>query len=213
MKQLLIATTNPGKFNEIKHFLKDLPLELLNVETCRGPVCAGRHVSTQFDEPEENGSTFEENAIKKVKFYFEKTGIPTIADDGGIEIDYFNGEPGVKSKRWIGGKETSDEELIAYTLKKMRGLPRAQRGAQLHTVVALALSNEKIFVEHGRIRGIITEKIGVYTPGYPYRSLFYLPDIEKYYDHQVLTKEEYEKYGHRGKAVRKLAAIIKRELL
>jgi len=207
MKQLLIATTNPGKFNEIKHFLKDLPLELINVETCR------RHVSTQFDEPVEDGLTFEENAILKAKYYFAKTGIPTIADDGGIEIDYFNGEPGVKSKRWIGGKETSDEELINYTLKKMKGVPISKRGAQLHTVVALALSNEKIFIEHGRIRGIIVEKVGVYTPGYPYRSLFYLPQIKKYYDHQVLTKEEYEKYGHRGQAVRKLAAIIKREYL
>lgn len=202
MNSLLIATTNPGKFNEIKLFLKDLPLNLLSIKDIG-----------IADEPSEDGLTFEENAIIKAKFYFEKTSLPVIADDGGIEIDYFNGEPGVKSKRWIEGKETSDEELIAYTLEKMRGLPRAQRGAQLHTVVALVLPNGKTYTEDGKIRGIIAEKAGNYTKGYPYRSLFFLPQIKKFYDHNALTKKEYEKYGHRGRAIKRLIPYIKRGIL
>lgn len=208
MSKLLIATTNPGKFAEIKHFLKDLPLEIIN---CRdAPWC----VSTPRDEPIENGKTFTENAIIKAKFYFEKTGLPVIADDGGIEIDFFHGEPGVLSKRWIGGKETSDQELIAYTLEKMRGLPKAERGAQLHTVVSLALPNGKILTEDGIIRGIIAEKVSDHvTPGFPYRALFLLPEINKYYDPSILTKKEYEKYGHRGKAIKKLIPYIKKYIL
>lgn len=209
MKQLLIATTNPGKLNEIKYFLNDLPLELISLNEWRDTLqCA-----STIEEPEESGSTFEENTVIKAKYYFEKSGLPVIADDGGLEIDFFNGEPGVKSKRWIGGKVTSDRELIEYALLRMRGLSRAKRGARLHTVVALAINNSIIYTKEGMVRGLIAEKEGPYTPGYPYRALFYLPQFQKYYDPKILTKDEYESVGHRGKALMKLKEIIKEELL
>jgi len=203
MPKVLIATSNPAKLAEIKHFLKGLPIEILSL--------ADVNVK---GEPVEDGNTFTENAIIKAKYYFAQTHIPTIADDGGIEIDYFHGDPGVKSKRWIGGIETSDKELIEYTLTKMESLHRAKRGAQLHTVLALILPNGKTKLAEGIVRGIIAEKVSdIVTKGFPYRAIFYLPEIKKYYDPQKMTKKEYEKFGHRGKAVRKLAKIIKKELL
>lgn len=202
MKSLLIATGNPAKLTEIKYFLKELPLQLLSLQDV-----------LVLGEAVEDGTTFEENAIIKARYYFEKTKIPVIADDGGIEIDFFHGEPGVKSKRWIGGKVTSDEELINYTLEKMHGLPRAKRGAQLRTVLALALPNGKIYTAEGKIRGIIAEKKGPYAKGYPYRALFFIPQIKKFYDHQTLTKDEYEKFCHRGRALKKLIPYIKKYIL
>ena len=202
MKKLLIATTNPGKLDEIRYFLKDLPLKLLSLADLKIK-----------ETPIEDGTTFEENAIKKAKFYFKKTKLPVIADDGGLEIDYFNREPGVKSRRWIGGKGASDKKLINYTLQKMKGLPLEKRRAQLRTVLALALPNGKIITQEGKIGGIVANKVGAITKGYPYRSLFFLPKISKYYDHKTLTKEEYEKYSHRGQALKKLKKVIKKWIL
>lgn len=203
MKKILVATTNPGKISEIKHFLKDLQVELLTLFDV-GII----------DEPIEDGKNFEENAIIKAKYCFNKIKIPTIADDGGLEIDFFNGEPGVKSKRWIDGKVTSDEELIKYTLQKMRGLPQAKRGAQLRTVLALIDKQGITYTSEGIIRGIIAEKpCSKTTKGYPYRAIFYLPGINKYYNEHDLTKEEFERVSHRGKALQKLKKIIKSSIL
>lgn len=198
MKKLLIATTNPGKLFEIKFFLSDLPLELVSLTDLEIK-----------DSPEESGQTFEENAILKAKFYCQISGLPTLADDGGLEIDFLNAEPGVKSRRWINGVESSDEELINYTLEKMRGLPRAQRGAQLRTVIALVLPNGKTFTNEGKVRGVIAEEAYVKrTPGFPYRSLLFLPEINKFYYHEDLTDKEKKLYSHRGKVLQKLKKII-----
>ena len=105
--KLLIATTNPGKLAEIKRFLFDVPVELVSLND----VGITDHV-------EETGATFEENAVLKAKFYAEKSGLPTLADDGGFEIDALHGEPGVKSHRWVyGDRENTDEELMPIRFK------------------------------------------------------------------------------------------------
>jgi len=86
------------------------------------------------EAPEETGISFQENAILKAKFYAEKSKLPTLADDGGLEIDALNGEPGVKSHRWIHqDREDTDEELIQYTLDRMKDIVDTNRGAQLRT--------------------------------------------------------------------------------
>lgn len=197
--KLLIATTNPGKFDEIKRFLSDLPVELVSLKDVG-----------ITDIVEETGITFEANAILKAKYYAEKSGLPTIADDGGFEIDALNGEPGIKSHRWVhGDKENTDEELVAYTLDRMKGLPRAQRGAQLRLVLALALPDGTIHTSEASVRGIIPlEPRNKITPGFPYRSLLFLPEINKYYDHEELTPEETDQLNHRKKALDKLKSYI-----
>ncbi len=203
MNKILIATTNPGKLSEIKYFLKDLPLKLLSLNDLGIK-----------DRVEEDGKTFEENAKKKAVFYANLSGLPTVADDGGVEIDYLGGEPGVKSRRWIDGKEASDEELISYTLQKLKGVPERKRQAQLRVCLALALPGGKVFVSEGKIRGLISEHIfHILTPGFPFRSLLYIPQIGKYYHHDNLTKEENLKYNHRGKALRKLKRIIQEKVI
>lgn len=203
MRKLLIATTNPGKLEEIRYFLKNLPLQLVGFEELGIK-----------EKVREDGKTFEENAKKKAVFYAKISGLPTIADDGGLEIDILGGEPGVKSRRWIGGRETSDEKLLMHVLKKLKDVPVKKRDAQLRVVLALAMPGGKVFTSEGKVRGIIAKKpIQARTPGYPFRSLLYIPQIGKYYHQDDLTAEENEKYNHRGKALKKLKRIISKFLL
>ncbi|KKR34368.1 MAG: Non-canonical purine NTP pyrophosphatase [Candidatus Gottesmanbacteria bacterium GW2011_GWC2_39_8] len=200
----LIATTNPAKLAEIKSFLSDLPLELVSL----------KDVGINQDV-EETGKTFEENAIIKGKFFCKLSGLPTIADDGGIEIDALNGEPGVYSRRWAGEENTlthdtdSDERLINYTLKRMQGIPSEKRGAQMRVVEALVLPTGEVFTGEGIIRGVISEKPSEQRYlGFPFRSLFFIPELNKFYNHDSLTKEENERYNHRKKALDKIKNII-----
>lgn len=199
MKKLLIATTNPGKLAEIKYFLKDLPLQLVDL--------ADLGIK---EKVEEDGRTFEENARKKAIFYAKISGLATIADDGGLEIDILGGEPGVKSRRWIDGKEDSDEELIKFALKKLKNVPKQKRAAQLRAVLALVLPNGEVFTAGDLTRGIIARKPSQkWSKGFPYRALLYIPEIKKFYNEKELTKKEEEKYNHRGRALKKLKKIIK----
>ncbi len=203
MHKLLIATTNPGKLAEIKRFLSDLALELVSLKDVG-----------ITERVKEIGKTFEENAVLKAKFYAEKSGLPTLADDGGFEVDALGGEPGVKSHRWIhGDREDEDEELIRYTFQKMKGLPRAKRGAQLRLVLALILPDGSIHTVTDAARGVIPLKpSNERVPGFPYRSILYLPDIGKFYNHDLLTDEETEKYNHRKRALDALKPILRKYL-
>ena len=181
-------------------FLGDLPIKLVDLKDVG-----------IADVVEETGKTFEENAILKATYYAKKSGLPTIADDGGLEIDALNGEPGVKSHRWIhGDREDEDEELIQFTLEKMRGLPRARRGAQLRAVIALALPNGNVSTATAATRGIIPQKASpVRVAGFPYRSLLYISEIGKFYNHNELTPDETDRYNHRKKALEILKPILK----
>jgi len=200
VNRLLIATTNPGKLGEIKGFLSELPLTLI------GPADVGI-----TDAPEETGISFQENAILKAKFYAEKSKLPTLADDGGLEIDALHGEPGVKSHRWIhDDREDTDEDLIQYTLDRMKDLPREKRGAQLRLVLALVLPSGEVFTSEEKVRGIIPRMASIHRwKGFPYRSLLFLPEINKYYNHDELTATETETYNHRKKALEILKPILK----
>lgn len=198
MKKLLIATTNPGKLGEIKRFLSDVPVELVGLKDIG-----------ITDSPEETGISFEENAILKAKYYAKESGLPTLADDGGLEVDALHGEPGVKSHRWIHeDREDTDEELIQYTLDRMKNINN--REAQLRLVLALVLPTGEVFTAEEKVRGIIPRKAsGARHPGFPYRSLLFLPEINKYYNHNELTSTETETYNHRKKALEILKPIIK----
>jgi XTP/dITP diphosphohydrolase len=201
MQKILIATTNQAKLEEIRESLSDVPI-----------ACIGLKDMGITQVVEETGKTFEENAILKAKFYAEKSGLATLADDGGLEIDALNGEPGVHSHRWIHkDREDEDEELIAYTIEKMKSLPHVKRGGQLRVVVALALPNGDVHTSEGIIRGIIAEKPSSYRQkGFPYRSLLYLPKLKKFYNHDELAKEENNAYNHRRRAIEKLKPFIKK---
>ncbi|MBI2032311.1 MAG: non-canonical purine NTP pyrophosphatase [Candidatus Levybacteria bacterium] len=163
----------------------------------------------------EDGETYLENATKKAKFFAELSGLPTIADDGGIEIDYLDGSPGIKSRRYFGkdGKESTDEEIIAEMDKIAKEILDEKRGARFIAVIVLAFPDGNTFDVMGLIEGeISSEPRKVAVKGYPYRSFFYLPKLKKFYRENELSEEESKLYNHRYKAVQKLLPIIRREL-
>lgn len=201
MHKLLIATSNPGKLKEISNFLSGLKIKTLSLKDIG-----------ITDDVEENGSTYSENSLIKAKFYMEKSGLPTISDDGGIEISALGNAPGVKSKRWI-GENATDEDLIEHMKRIAKELPDNNRTAWFRTVITFALPNGLVYQVEGEVEGIIARKSNLkYLEGYPYRSFFFLPQINKYYHENELSKEEMKIYNHRYKAISKLLPIIKKEL-
>lgn len=203
MKKLLLATFNPGKAKEYKMLLKGLPLKLVTLKDLG--------VKEKFEETEK---TLEANAKEKAKFYSRLTNLPAIADDSGLEIEILKGEPGVKSRRWP-GYEATDKELIDFTLKKLKGIPRQKRKAQLRTILVLAIprgGQTSVFIFEGKIRGIVTQKPeGRLIKGYPFRPIFYLPKFKKTFA-QLGFKKELE-IGHRKKAIKKLIPVLRAKLI
>jgi len=195
MRKLLVATTNAGKLKEISDFLSGLPVEIISLKD------AG------IDEDiEENGKTYEENSKAKALFYAKKSGLPAIADDGGIEMEELDGAPGVKSKRWI-GKNSTDKDILGHMIEISKKLKN--RKAKFKTVITLALPSAEMWSVNGEVKGIISKDPYLkLLKGYPYRSFFYLPKIKKYYHENQLTKEEEKEYNHRYKAIKKLKPIL-----
>ena len=209
LQKILLATHNPAKLKELKNGLKELgkygykilSLDDLNIS----------------QEPAETGNTFRKNAELKAKFYSKLTALSTIADDGGLIIPYLNNEPGVKSRRWL-GYNTSDKELINYTLKRLEGTSGKQRKAYLETCICFNLASShpaggqaqklQIFFEQEKILGHIADKpFSHYLRGFPYRALFIVDKFNKYYDE--MTQDEHRDVNHRLKALKRLIRRIK----
>lgn len=199
--KLLIATKNKGKLTEFKEFLKDLPFEIISL--------ADLNIK---EDIEEDGKTYQENSQKKALFFTKLTNLPTLADDGGIEISALGGAPGIRSRRWL-GFEATDEELINHMLKISKELPDNNRKAVFRTVVSFAMPTGKIWSVEGKVEGIISKKpLLKILKGYPYRSFFFLPKINKFYHESELSKKEERLYNHRYKAITKLKPTIKKQL-
>lgn len=204
---LLIATHNPAKKEELRQ-----GFSYLSVET-------GRDLSLQFldhlhisADPEETGNTFLENARLKSHYFANLSHLPTVADDGGIEIDILNGEPGVHSKRWL-GRDASDAELIQYTLVQLKDIPVEKRSAQFTT--CLYYYNPRTGFETSiteSLKGhIALHSSNLAINGFPYRALFIVDKYNKYYDE--LTEKEHHDINHRLRAIQKLIPFIKEDLL
>jgi XTP/dITP diphosphohydrolase len=197
MKKLLIATGNPGKIREYKEIFKQLklPIKLISLKELKIK-----------EKAEETGKTFRENAIIKASFFSKLSNLPTLSDDAGIEIDYLNGEPGVKSRRWL-GYEMTDEEIINTALKKLEGAPKGKRSAQLKAVIGLNFPpSKKIYTFEGALRGFIAEKpMSKKLKGYPFRSIFMPLGNKKYLGQLGIV-------AHRKIAVEKSLKTIKKYL-
>ncbi len=201
MQKLLIATTNKGKIKEIGEFLKDLPVKLVSL----------KDVGISQDV-EETGTTYEENSRLKAVTYAKLSGIPAISDDGGLEISALNNEPGVQSRYWA-GPEGKDDAIIEKMKKVAKELPEDNRKAVFQTVITLALPEGSYWQVNGHVEGVIAkEPLIKVLHGYPYRSFFYLPEINKYYHESELTDREMKEYNHRWKAVNAIKSIIKEQL-
>ncbi len=201
MKKLLVATKNTGKLKEYERALKDFPVQLV--------LLSDLHI---VEDIEEDGETYKENSQKKALFFSKLSGLPTLADDSGLEIDALHGQPGVRSKRWL-GHEATDEELVAHMEKIAKTIPKDNNGALYRAVVSFALPDGRIWTDEATIRGVITQKSKeIVIKGFPYDIFFYVPALKKYYEKAMLSEEEHKQYNHRYKAIQKLKSILIREL-
>lgn len=194
--QILIATTNEGKFKEMVHFLDDLPFEFVSL----------KDLNTTPEEPEENAPDIEGNAILKAKYYGEKTGLVSIADDGGLFIDALDGWPGVKSARVA----DTTEERIEKTLEKMKELSEDKRTASFQTCLAVYNPKDKnIFVSHGQTDGKILNKKVEAKNGFGYDPIFFANEAGKTY--AEMTTSEKNAVSHRGKALNKIKYFLQNQ--
>lgn len=187
INKLLIATHNPGKFKEISVHLLPLKLELVSLSDLG--------ITEDYAETAE---TYEENAIGKARFYYQLSGLATLADDSGLSIDALGGEPGVHSRNWPGHRGT-DEELLSLLLDKMKDVATEKRTANFVTVVAY-WDGEKEIVTRGEESGLIADKqVCPIEEGFPYSSIFYPHGYDKVFSE--LSISDKNKISHRGRAL------------
>jgi XTP/dITP diphosphohydrolase len=200
MQRLLIATTNPGKLAEYRILLAGLSLEPVSLEMLK-----------IAEHPHEAGETFRDNALIKARFYFARSGIATLADDGGLEVDALDGAPGVHSHRWLG--DGADERALAEeVIRRMRGIEANRRSARIRVVIALVWRDGgeiRERVAEGAIEGVVAEQMYAKSrPGLPYRAVLYLPKLGRYL--AELGDEEEARISHRKAALEKLRPELSR---
>jgi XTP/dITP diphosphohydrolase len=182
-RTLLVATTNPGKLREIAAILAGVPLTLLTLADCE-PV----------EEPEETGATFAENARLKARYYAKATGLLSVADDSGLEIEALDNAPGVHSARWYGSDYAVKFRMIRELLEA-RGASGS--GARFVCHVAVARQDEILFEAEGTVEGVIVaEPRG--ENGFGYDPIFFYPPLGRTL--AELDADDKSRVSHRGKA-------------
>lgn len=190
--KLVLATNNEGKVREFARILEPLGIEVMTQKQ------AGVHVS-----PEENGTTFAENARIKAMAVYEATGLPTVADDSGLCIDAMNGEPGVYSARYY-GEDTPYEEKKRRIIESLNGVAEEKRTARFVAHITCVLSKDEILDCEGVCEGTIGHKPAG-DGGFGYDPIFYVGDKS----FAELDGEAKDKVSHRGKALEKLYQKLK----
>ena len=194
IREILLATRNPDKVRELAALLGDL----------------GIRIRTLADFPtapevEEDGTTCEANALKKAGEIASTTGMPSVADDTGLEVDALGGRPGVFAARYAGENATYDDNCRKL-LKELDGVPLARRTARFVTVAALAMPGGDTRVATGTLAGIIAEECAG-SQGFGYDPVFFVPELGRTL--AELTAEEKNRISHRAKAFRAMADILR----
>ncbi len=197
MKKIIFATSNEGKMKEIREILKDIEIELLSLKD------TGINVDI-----EENGTTFEDNAIIKAKKIMELTGEMVLADDSGIEVDYMDKAPGVYSARFL-GEDTSYELKNQYIIDQLAEATGEERSARFVCVIACAFPNGEIITRRATIEGFISEQISG-ANGFGYDPIFYVPEFKC--TTAEMQPEQKNQISHRGKALRAMKEEILKHL-
>jgi XTP/dITP diphosphohydrolase len=190
--KLLLATTNRGKISELKGILGGQQIELIGLE------------AADSTEEIETGATFVENALLKARHYHARTGLPTIADDSGLEVFALDGRPGVASARYA-GPDASDADRIKKLLGELNGVSDERREARFVCAAALVWDGgEQVFEDEAR--GVILRaRRG--AGGFGYDPIFlYEPRGKTFAE---LSESEKAEISHRGRAFRRLAAWLK----
>lgn len=193
MRKLVLATRNRDKVREIRQALEDLDINILSL----------------LDFPEipeivEDGRSFEENALKKARAVAQFTGLPALADDSGLEVDYLGGAPGVLSSRFAGEKATYEDNNLRL-LGLLKGVPQEKRRARFRCVLALVDGDSTQVVE-GRCEGFITEEPKG-EGGFGYDPIFYSPELGKTF--AEVGSDLKNKVSHRGRALRKMKEVLR----
>jgi XTP/dITP diphosphohydrolase len=184
--RLLIASSNKGKLAEIMALLRDVPLEAML------PSDAGINI-----EVEEDGLTYAENSMKKALAYCAASGLVTLADDSGLEVDALGGKPGLHSARYSGKPGATDTDRRQFLLEKLKGHPRPWQAAFKSTVV-IATPDGRTFTLDGECRGqIIPEERG--TNGFGYDPIFQVEGMDR--TMAELSMDEKNSLSHRARAI------------
>lgn len=192
-KRLVIASDNAGKIREFRALLEPYGFDVISM---REAGFSGEIV--------EDGDTFAENAHIKARAVFEATGLPTIADDSGLVIDFLNGAPGVYSARYA-GEGASDEERCAKVLDEMLGVERELRDARFVCTIYFIYAEDEEYSVRGEVCGYIgDEPVG--ENGFGYDPIFMLNDDESM---ATIGDEEKNEISHRAMAFNKLSEILK----
>jgi XTP/dITP diphosphohydrolase len=194
-RELLLASQNPGKLNEMRLLAEGLPFRVL------GPGDVGIH-----DAPEETGQTFIENAVIKVLYYAGRSKLLTVADDSGLSVDALGGAPGLYSSRF-GGEGASDGDRNRLLLEKLQGVPREKRTARFTSAVAVARDGDVSFQAEESVEGVIAEGPRGEN-GFGYDPLFFYPPLGRTFGE--LPRDEKDRVSHRGKAFAKLRQFLER---
>ena len=193
MPRLLLATTNQGKIAEYRYLFRGVSFELVT------PVDEGIRA-----EVEEGEVSMEENAQHKAAIYADLSGLVTVADDSGLEVDALGGEPGIRSARYA-GENASDRVRIEYLLRKMKGVSRERRTARFVCVIAVAMPQRIVEICYGECKGVIAfEPKG--ENGFGYDPIFYLPEFEK--TMAELSIEIKNQISHRARAAQKACRVL-----
>lgn len=192
--QLLIATNNPDKVKELQLLLSPLPhLELVT------PKMMGINL-----EIEETGSNYLENAIIKAQSFCKASGLPSIADDSGLEVDALAGAPGLYSARF---GNVSGEVQLQYLLQKLIDVDKPNRTARFKATVVIFLPNGEYFSKLGICEGeILHSSVGMH--GFGYDPLFYIPEQRK--SMAQLSDQVKNQISHRAKAIQALLPEIEK---
>ena len=186
MLKLLLATNNPGKLVEMQTLLEDLALELVT------PALVGLKM-----EVEEDGNTYAQNAARKAQAFAAASGLPSLGDDSGLEVDALGGAPGIYSARFSAKPGATDSDRRAFLIRKLSGKPEPWT-ACFHCVIALADPQGETFFAEGICPGmIISEERG--QNGFGYDPIFFLPEFGR--TMAELDMDEKNQVSHRARAI------------
>ncbi len=201
MNRILIATTNPAKLAEYGILLRQMGIELDPMSLAEAGI---------KDVAEETGETFRDNALQKARFYSARSNLPTLADDGGLEVDALGGAPGVRSHRWLGPGGSTDRALAEEVIRRMEGVEKPRRTARIRAALALIYKNDsglREIVAEDAIEGLIAPRaFPEVRAGCPYRAVLWLPELSCYLGE--LGDEEEARISQRKKALEKLRADL-----
>lgn len=193
MRALLVATTNRHKLEEYRTIFSDIPFQLLSLNDIRLDL-----------DVEETGTTFRENAELKALAYARASGLLSLADDSGLEIDALGGAPGVYSARFA-GVDTPYEERFRILFERLHGLPVAQRTARFRCVITIAEPSGYHQSVEGSIEGVITD-VPRGANGFGYDPIFLVPELGK--TTAEIPPEQKNQISHRGRAARLARTLL-----